>query len=74
MTTVITRTLTDPATGKVVRTETYSSRYVAWNDRFSRGTKGKPKATATPARCLLPRPFRPPCRRRNCCDPPGDPC
>lgn len=48
MTTVITRTLTDPATGKVVRTETYSSRYVAWNDRFSRGTKGKPRATAVP--------------------------
>jgi vancomycin resistance protein YoaR len=48
MTTVVTRTLTDPATGKVVRTETYSSRYVAWNDRFSRGTKGKPRPTATP--------------------------
>lgn len=52
MTTTITRTLIEPASGKVVRTETYSSRYVAWNDRFSRGTKGKPAAppaTATPA-------------------------
>ena len=39
MTTTIKRVLTDPATGKVVRTETYTSRYVPWNDRFSRGTK-----------------------------------
>jgi hypothetical protein len=49
MTTTITRTLLDPGTGKVVRTETYSSRYVAWNDRFSRGTKGKPAAPAPTA-------------------------
>jgi hypothetical protein len=47
MTTTIQRILTDPASGKVVRTETYTSRYVPWNDRYSRGTKGaKPKAAA----------------------------
>ncbi len=57
MTTTITRTLLDPATGKTVRTETYTSRYVAWNDRFSRGTKGKPaapKATAAPTQDSVP--------------------
>ncbi len=57
MTTTITRTLLDPATGKTMRTETYTSRYVAWNDRFSRGTKGAPvapKATAVPTQAPAP--------------------
>ena len=58
MTTRLTRTLMDPATGKTVRVETYTSLYVPWVDRFVHGTKGaKPKtapkppatATATPA-------------------------
>jgi vancomycin resistance protein YoaR len=40
MTTTIKHIQTDPASGKVVRTETFTSRYVPWVDRFSRGTKG----------------------------------